>query len=240
MPLPARLYAQAMSPRELVYLHGFASSAQSSKGAYLAARAGEAGMGFQAPDLNDPDFATLTISRMVEQTRRRLADGPPRPVTLIGSSLGAVVALLVGARTPDASAGAVDSLVLMAPAVDLVPGFTQHFGAERMREWERTNRLDVYHYAEQRMRALEWGFFDDARRHDPWTIDLPVPALVFQGSRDETVDAGAVQRWASGRANVSLHMLEDGHQLLKSLDVMWDRIRRFLPAGAPAVDPSGA
>jgi hypothetical protein len=219
-----------MSLRELVYLHGFASSAQSSKAAYLAARAREAGLAFRAPDLNEPDFATLTISRMVDQTRQLLEQGSPRPVTLVGSSLGAVVALVVAAEQPTSPGGVVDSLVLMAPAVDLVPGLAAHFGPERMREWERTNRLEVFHYADQRTRVLEFGFYADARLHDPWALEPRVPTLVFQGSRDETVDAGAVQRWAAGRRNVSLRLLEDGHQLLDSLDEMWGDVQRFVPS----------
>lgn len=229
-----------MSPRELVYLHGFASSAQSSKAAYLAARAREAGLRFDAPDLNGPDFATLTISRMIEQTRRRLAKGPRRPVTLIGSSLGGLVALFAAPPAKSGSAGAVDSLVLMAPAVDLVSGLAAHFGPERMREWERTNRLEVFHYAEQALRTLEWGFFADARQYDPWAVEPGVPTLVFQGRHDETVDAGTVERWAAGRANVSLRMLADGHQLHDSFDRMWDEIRRFLPADAPEARAQGA
>src|SRR5918995_443965 len=100
-----------MTERQLVYLHGFASSAQSSKAAFLAERAREVGMGFQAPDLNDPDFETLTISRMIDRVGRLLTAMPADPVTLIGSSLGAVVALFAmqaeASRRPD-------SLVLMA------------------------------------------------------------------------------------------------------------------------------
>ena len=42
--------------RQIVYLHGFASSARSSKAVWFAERAREAGVGFVCPDLNLPDF----------------------------------------------------------------------------------------------------------------------------------------------------------------------------------------
>jgi pimeloyl-ACP methyl ester carboxylesterase len=221
-----------MSDRRLIYLHGFASSAQSSKGAYLAARAAPERLAFLAPDLNEPEFSTLTISRMVEQVRR-LVDAEESPVTLVGSSLGALVAMFAAAaysRVPVRSA--VDTLVLMAPAVDLVQGLTRHFGSAGLREWEDSGRIDVFHYADQRMRPLHWDFLVDARRYDPWTLDIAVPTIVFQGVRDEVVDPETVQRWAASRPNVTLRLLDDSHQLLASLDAMWEDVRRFLPVSA--------
>ena len=222
-----------MSRRRLIYLHGFASSAHSSKGTYLAARATAAGMLCESPDLNEPDFSTLTITRMVDQVRSHLG-AATGPVTLIGSSLGAVVALFAAeALAGDGGTPSpVDSLVLMAPAVDLVPGLSRFFGPAGLAEWERTDRFDVFHYGDQAMRSLRWSFFADARNYDPWRVPVPVPALVFQGTRDEVVECGAVERWASGRPGVMLRLLDDGHQLLNSLEVMWDEIRRFLPESA--------
>jgi pimeloyl-ACP methyl ester carboxylesterase len=222
-----------MSARRLVYLHGFASSAQSSKGTYLAAKAASEGMRFEAPDLNAPDFSTLTISRMIGQVSALLAAGAGGPVTLIGSSLGAIVALFTAAELVRGNeASSVDTLVLMAPAVDLVPGLTSHFGDAGLREWERTDRLDVFHYGDEAMRPLRWAFFADARAYDPWTVDPPVPTLVFQGTHDEVVDASAVERWCAGRQRVTLHLVDDGHQLRASLDAMWQAIRRFVQVPA--------
>jgi pimeloyl-ACP methyl ester carboxylesterase len=221
-----------MTGRRLVYLHGFASSARSSKATYLASRAGAEGLTVDAPDLNAPDFETLTMTRMIEQVRQRLGAGA-EPVTLVGSSLGALVALFAAeALVRDRHRGAPDSLVLMAPAVDLVPGLTELFGPEGLAEWERTGRYDVFHYGDGAMRTLGWSFFADVRGYDPWAVATPLPTLVLQGTRDELVDADRVRRWTVGRPTVTLRTFDDGHQLLASLDAMWDEMRRFLTISA--------
>ena len=80
------------------YLHGFASSAASTKAAFLAGRLAERGITLQTPDFNEPDFSTLTITRMIDQTITAIAALPPDRVVLIGSSLGAFVAIHVAAR----------------------------------------------------------------------------------------------------------------------------------------------
>ena len=97
----------------VIYLHGFASSAHSGKATYLGERLQERGLQFLAPDLNFPDFSTLTVTRMLEQTRA-LLDQAKAPVTLIGSSLGAFVAVNAAAQWPEL----VGKLILMAPALD--------------------------------------------------------------------------------------------------------------------------
>ena len=89
-------------------------------------------------------------------------------------------------------------------------------------------RLDVFHYGENRTRALGYGFFADAERYDAFAASDTTPTLVYQGTRDETVDASMVARWASTRPHVTLHEVDDDHQLLASLDSMWTGIRQFL------------
>ena len=64
----------------VVYLHGFASSPQSSKATFFAGRLAERGIRMECPDLNDPDFSTLTVSRMLRQLETRLAALPPDEV----------------------------------------------------------------------------------------------------------------------------------------------------------------
>jgi surfactin synthase thioesterase subunit len=80
------------------------------------------------------------------------------------------------------------------------------------------------------MMPLHYELYEDARRHDCINAELAMPVQVFQGRRDTVVDPKAVERWAAARANVELHMLDDDHQLLGSLDVIWAECSRFLAA----------
>jgi uncharacterized protein len=219
-----------MSRRRLVYLHGFASSPSSSKARWVAARTEEAGWALSCPDLNQPSFEALTISRMLDQVADLLRDAERGPITLVGSSLGAVVAVFAalherGARPEQRR---IDSLVLLAPALDIVPSLEAHFGPERLAAWERDDRLEVFHYGDGTTRHLRWSFFADARAYQAALADVHVPTLVYQGRRDASVDADTVEAWARSRPLVSLHLLDDGHQLLGSLDLMWSGIRDFI------------
>lgn len=209
-----------MKVRGLVYLHGFASSPRSSKARYFADRAAEAGLAFVCPDLNLPDFHSLTVTRMLDQADAAI-DSLEAPVGLVGSSLGAFVALHAAARRMRRGDTRIGSLVFLAPAFDLVSSLDQEFGPERMRQWEQSDRHEVFHYGDAVARDLGWGFMADARKYDAFAVDVPVPTLIFQGTHDDVVAPEAVRRWAAGRPSVTLRMVDDSHQLLDHLAVIW-------------------
>jgi pimeloyl-ACP methyl ester carboxylesterase len=212
----------------LFYLHGFASSAASSKAAFMAARLREHGLVLHAPDLNAPDFSTLTITRMIGQVSAALDDLPKGDAVLIGSSLGAFVAVQTALARPDRVA----RLVLLAPALDFGGNRMRDLGDRGLAEWQRTGRLNVFHYGYGRIMPVHYELYRDACGYDCVSAALTMPIQIFQGRRDTAVDPDSVQRWAAARPNVELHMLDDDHQLLGSMDYIWTEMRRFLALGS--------
>jgi pimeloyl-ACP methyl ester carboxylesterase len=206
------------------FLHGFGSSARSSKATVLGARLAALGIPLHTPDLNEPDFSTLTITRMIDRIGTELDALPPAPVALIGSSLGGFVAVQIAAtRRP-----VIDRLVLLAPALDFGGNRMRRLGTTALDEWQRANRLDVFHHGYGRMMSVHYELYTDARRYDSLNAALPMPVQVFQGKQDDAVDPGMVEHWAGARPNVELHMLDDGHQLIASIEYIWREMRRFL------------
>ena len=202
----------------VIYLHGFASSPQSSKAVRFGRELAQHGVSYDCPDLNLPTFEDLTVTRMLEQTADAIGRAPRGPVALIGSSLGAFVALHAAARHRE-----VDRLLLLAPALDLSEGPQ---GAD-VEVWRQTGRLRIFHHAWNEHRDVNFGLYEDAARYDSFALQLEIPILVFQGTRDEAVDPEMVKRWASGRPNVDLRLVDDEHQLGQSMDEIWEKTSGF-------------
>ena len=221
--------------RHLLYLHGFASSPRSSKARYLAGRLAEHGVALDCPDLNEPDFATLTTTRMLQQVAARLRRLPAAPVVLIGSSLGAFAALHFAERAAqEVPAHPVEKLVLLAPAFDFGRAGMPSLGAAGLARWRRDGWLEMQHHAYGEPRRVHYALYDDAGRYDSFAVRTTVPALVCHGRRDEVVDPAMVRRFAAGRPHVRLVMLDDDHQLGGSLERLWTETAAFLGLGGPA------
>lgn len=214
-----------MFVRHAIYLHGFASSPASSKAQRFAAELARHGVGFSCPDFNQPSFEALTISRMLDQTRAAVEAPSEGSVALIGSSLGAFVALHAAARD---ETGRVTRLVLLAPALDFGGNRLRRLGEQGIDAWRKAGRLRVFHYADGDYRDVGFELYADAAKYDAFTLDLPLPMLVCQGTKDESVDPAMVERWAGARPNVDLRLVDDGHQLTASMDFIWQVTERFL------------
>jgi pimeloyl-ACP methyl ester carboxylesterase len=213
--------------RHLFYLHGFASSARSTKAAYIAERLRGRDVTLHTPDFNEPDFRTLTMTRMLDRVAAEcdVLDGP---VALIGSSLGGAVAILAANRLP----AAVDRLILLAPAVMFAKPGHHLLPPERIEEWRRRGAMPFFHYGAGAEKLLDYAFYEDAADYDPFATAFSQPTLIFQGRNDASVDPGTVEAFSRVRPNVTLSLLDDDHQLLTSLPAIWRETERFLGLAA--------
>jgi pimeloyl-ACP methyl ester carboxylesterase len=209
----------------VLYLHGFASSPASSKARRFDEELAVHGVGFSCPDFNQPAFETLTVTRMLADTRRALDAAPSRPVAVIGSSLGAFVAL----HAADAAWGRdIDRLILLAPALDFGGNRLKQLGDRGLEEWRTSGRLEVHHYGDNLKRHVGFELYEDAARFDAFRVTRVLPTLVYQGRQDESVSADMVTGWAAERSHVTLRLVEDGHQLTASMDQIWKDAKTFL------------
>jgi len=108
----------------VLYLHGFASGPQSSKGIFFQQRFEARGVAFEAPDLSGGDFERLTLTGQLEIIHRQVERQAPSAV--IGSSLGGYLAALYAARHP----GVFRALLLLAPGFGFARRWPQSLGEE--------------------------------------------------------------------------------------------------------------
>ncbi|MCC7415748.1 MAG: alpha/beta fold hydrolase [Acidobacteria bacterium] len=209
----------------VLYLHGFASGAGSTKARYFRDRFRERGVTFDALDLDAPDFTSMTMTRSLEQIAGAVARAGD-PVALIGSSLGGTLAILAADRLSDR----ISRVVLLAPAVMFAKPGHHLLEPGRLEEWRRRGTLSFFHYALGEERPLRYAFYEDSLQYDAFGARLVQPALVFQGIRDASVDCRTVERFALARPNVTLSLLDDDHQLTASLPRIWEDVEPFLLA----------
>jgi uncharacterized protein len=204
---------------KLIYLHGFASGPQSSKAQFFRRRFEELGLAMQIPDLSEGNFEGLTISGQLHVIESIAGDDE---VYLIGSSMGGYLAALYAARHPE-----VKKLVLLAPAFGFARRWPLMLGEEKVAEWRRTGWLPIYHYGDKMERRVGYALLEDARKYEDYP-DISQPALVFHGRQDDVVPVEYSEEFARRHPQVTLRVMESGHELLNALEEMWPEMVEFL------------
>ena len=213
--------AHAAGAPPILYLHGFASGPGSFKGRALADRFGALGVRMIRADLTpgEDGFERSTPRTMLAEAERLVAAHRPR--VLMGSSLGGYLAALIASRDPS-----IERLVLLAPAFRLFERWRARLGPDEERRW-RAEGLVVHHFASNRPRRIGWAFLEDAAPLPPYPA-VRAPALCLAGRRDELVPLEDVARFVELTPGARLVVLEDGHELLGSLDRIFEEARAFL------------
>ncbi len=203
----------------VIYLHGFASGPGSQKAQLFLRRFAERGVPLEVPDLAAGDFEHLTVSgqlAVIESVARGEA------VSLMGSSLGGYLAALYAARHPE-----VARLVLMAPAFGFGRRFLESIAPAEAERWRETGSRAVFNYAARREERLWWRLIEDALQFEEFP-PAPQPALLFHGRQDAQVPWQLSREFARLHPNASLELFDDGHELLDSVDRIWDAASAFL------------
>jgi pimeloyl-ACP methyl ester carboxylesterase len=205
----------------ILYLHGFASGPSSAKGRALEARFAALGVPFHRADLTpgDQGFEHSTPLTMLAEAERLVARH--RPSVLMGSSLGGWLSAVLASRDPS-----IERVVLLAPAFRLHERWRSRVSAEEERRW-RAEGLLVDHHATGTKRRLGWAFMEDAAKL-PAYPEVKVPALCLAGRRDEVVPLADVERFVAMTPGARLVALDDGHELVASIDTIFEEARAFL------------
>jgi hypothetical protein len=202
-----------------VYLHGFASSPASRKATFFRQRMADHGIDLNVPALDEGDFTGLTVSRQLRLIEKIVGNDPCR---LIGSSLGGYVATLFAARHEN-----VDSVLAMAPALAFAKLWRDQLGEEKMREWEQTGSMTVYHYGEDKDREIGFELMKDGFSYEDYP-DINQRALVIHGRRDDVVPIMFSEKYCGARPGKRrLVILESDHGLSDSMEEIWAEAENF-------------
>ncbi len=206
---------------KILYLHGFASGPQSTKGVACDKHFTARGRAIERLNLRVPSFEHLRLSTMIETVRDAIGGAGDRAI-LIGSSLGGLTAARVAEGDPR-----VVALVLLAPAFQLAARWRDMLGPQ-WEDWRASGWREVIDYTTGQPARVDFGFVEDAAVIDVGYPDIRVPTLVMHGIGDDTVPVEHSRRFAHGRPNVRLIELDDGHELVASLPRLLSETETFL------------
>jgi predicted esterase YcpF (UPF0227 family) len=206
--------------KSVLYFHGFASSPGSAKITALRPLLEPHGIELNAPDLNVPSFERLDFDAVVEHAVATARATPPR--AMVGSSLGALVALATAQRGITVRIHV--PLVLIAPALGVA------------RRWQTKipdgDPVMTFNYARNADAPIHRAFFEQMTRLHVDDEPPPSRVTVIMGRKDETVPFHVVEetwrKWeASGRlaAGSRFIVLDEGdHSLVGDAEVICNAI----------------
>ena len=198
----------------VLYFHGFASSPQSQKIELLRNLLGK-DIELDTPDMNIPSFEKLDFEAMAQFGVDR--GRATKPQAIVGSSLGALLALEVvkrGIRAP---------LILIAPAVGV--------GERWLTKLPAGDPVMLFNHARNADAPIHRTFFEQMVRYRPESEPPPVKVSVVMGRQDESVPFSWVrdvwEKWQSGIVPGSrfIEIAGGDHGLVGHVDVIAREIR---------------
>lgn len=200
-----------------LYLHGFASSPQSTKASYFRDRAAEMGINLWIPDLNQGDFFNLSLTRQIHQCTALLAESGA--IGIIGSSFGGLTAAWLGERHPQ-----VNHLILLAPAFQFAQVWLPRLG-DQYQQWRTQGELAIYHHGKEAWLPLSFRFVEDLASYSETELQRPIPTLIIHSRQDEIIPVQVSRDYAHTRPWVDLREIDGDHALMENLEDIWQSIQ---------------
>lgn len=221
-----------------LFLHGFRSHAEGQKALALAAHARARGYSWVRFDLaghglSGGDFEEQSLSDWLADALCVAQQYAPRPLILVGSSLGAWLAVLM-ARQGGLNVG---GLLLIAPAFNFLQRRFHELPEAVQALWRVQGYLSVPDRYSETMNdyRIRYSVLEDAQRHDVLAapVTLPCPLVIIHGSEDELVPLSVSEEFLAqvSAPEQELRVIPGGDhrltaaipELLAALDHLWAR-----------------
>jgi pimeloyl-ACP methyl ester carboxylesterase len=214
---------KVMEEKTILFVHGFASSGQSTKAQYFRGKLKALSqVEYYAIDFNPTprDFEYVTTTGLINRLRQFVLDRQLGKFSIIGSSYGGLVAIHYARRF-----GGVEKMLLLAPGLRWLSG---GLSEEQLEVWRQAGAAPVSHGAFQEEILVRYDLQVDGLRYlEP--IPPATPMTIIHGRSDTTVPTDDSRAYALQYPDkVQLIEVEADHDLNCHLDLIWDSVRAFL------------
>lgn len=219
-----------------VYVHGFRSDCDGAKSLALARHAQQQGYAWLRFDLGGHGasagrFGDFRLSHLLADLNAALAALPQRRIVLVGSSMGAWLAVLAARQWPQRIA----ALVLLAPGFNFLQRLFAAMTLAAQRQWQSAGIHRFASHYDANTYELEFAAVADADAHDVLSepVDLPCPVHIIHGEQDEVVPIAISENFFAKlraphrkftRVPAGDHRLTDAEAtILAAVDRLWPR-----------------
>lgn len=209
---------------QYLYLHGFASSTESTKAVYFSEQFQKIQIPLTVINFNEPDFNNLSLSRQINQVSNIIDHNNQSKFVLIGSSFGGLTANWLANKYPQN----IKALILLAPAFDFLHHLKKIITCQMLEEWEKQGFFSIYHYGYKKEMPLNYHFWKDLLSYDESYISHSIPTLIFHGISDETIPIESSRNYIKKHSNATLQELNSNHSLNDCLSIIWQELQIFL------------
>jgi pimeloyl-ACP methyl ester carboxylesterase len=212
-----------MAESTILFLHGFASSAQGTKAQYFREKFGALPhVEFRAIDWNPTpkDFEHMTTTGLIDRLRQYVLDHHLGQFSIIGSSYGGLISLHYVHRF-----GGVEKMLLLAPGLRWLSG---GLSEEELEQWKEAGAAPVFHDAFREEIPVRYDLQVDGLSYlEP--VPPACPMIIIHGKDDATVPTDDSRAYAAEYSEqVRLIEVDADHDLNEHLDFVWEYVEAFL------------